>query len=239
LELRYYIDDSEDLDSDDDDGDALVNFLALRVEKTKNNNLDTLSNAYKPHDEAEEKKFIVIEFRSDKDFKNLIANFEKTSFLKAYVSDAQIHANDVKQYCRTLIDDSKKEQWQRLKSAMSPAAARTGFLAGKKDDDIVLVYPFGDDGREVDAAAQGLTELQCVDSAATEADGKSEGDATVELTAKVYEEEPSIETDASNEKGKGNAVKSRAVFQICVADVTRLEPGEYLNDTLIDFWMHW
>jgi len=235
LELKYYLDETEDLDNDEDDGDTVVNFLALRVKKTKDNKLDTVTNAYKPDGNVEEKRFIAIEFRSDKDFKNLIANFASTPSLNAFISGAQLEKADAaRAFCKTLIDDSKKEQRQRLQSSSSLAEERTGFLAGKKNEDVVLVYPFGDDGEEVDAAALGLTELACVIHARS--DEKARGEGTFESTTGQTSTDSN---EDSNEKGNGNGVESRAVFEIKVADFLRLEPEIYLNDTLIDFWFHW
>jgi Ulp1 family protease len=48
------------------------------------------------------------------------------------------------------------------------------------------------------------------------------------------------ETSENAKANSSKKTKSRAhSLTICEEDNERLQPGEFLNDTLIDFWMQW
>ena len=110
---------------------------------------------------------------------------------------------------------------------------------------MLLVYPFAENTKVIDAAARGLTEANCAflkadnlmsydesESSSMEVESKpsvlseSEG-ATL---AAMVENPPAL---AANTNQRGDFVMIR------VKDYDRLDPGEWLNDSLIDFWMQW
>jgi hypothetical protein len=85
------------------------------------------------------------------------------------------------------------------------------FIGVKKQNDILLVYPFAGDKEMIEKAADTLNE------------------------AKANPIPYSVSRGAIK-KGKGNR---QHYVTVVVEDYERLYPGEWLNDTLIDFWMRW
>ena len=136
----------------------MTNFLSLRIEKSQENGLLTLSNAYKPDGSDPERRFVVIEFRSDDEFRELIAAIKDTEVLQPFISTGtKLTADSKKEYCRSLEEDNKKAAKRRRKKGIKPP--RTGFLAGKGDEDTLVTYPFAGDADAIDNAARGLMEL--------------------------------------------------------------------------------
>jgi hypothetical protein len=113
-----------------------------------------------------------------------------------------------------LIDDSEDKGKKRRRLSVNLKEKRTGFLAGRGSNDILLVYPFNGDKTMIENASVGLKEAAS-----------------------------NPNCNVVNESQQGTVVEgsSRAHYlTICVSDFERLEyETEYLNDTLIDFWMQW
>ena len=87
----------------------------------------------------------------------------------------------------------------------------TNFFVGKKEThDILIVYPFKWDNKEIEATVSDLNELSYKGTYANQ--------DTTEITSRV--------------------VRLRATM-IRVEDYDKLEPGVWLNDALVDFWMQW
>ena len=113
------------------------------------------------------------------------------------------------------------EEWERN------LGTKMAFLRDRQLDDILLVYPFGGDPKGLETAAEGLHEagtLLC-SGAGEQKDAEAEAEAA-----------------ANNEEGIHPVPKSRHrahYLTIRVQDYERLDPGEFLNDSLIDFWMQW
>ena len=86
----------------------------------------------------------------------------------------------------------------------------------------MIVFPFGGDEKEIDLCAAGLGELNSpLLSAAMDPVG---GDATAE----------------TEEVGVNKTAYSRVnSITIRKKDLAKLEAEQWLNDTLIDFWMEW
>jgi hypothetical protein len=100
----------------------------------------------------------------------------------------------------------------------SQAQAFVGGLAGGKDDDVLVVYPFDGDEQLIEKAAEGLKEASGV--------GPYNGDSSPEAVGDAME----IETKTG---------ERHHFLTVRVEDYKRLEPGIFLNDTLVDFWMRW
>merc|ERR1711968_251740 len=113
------------------------------------------------------------------------------------------------------------------------------FVRGLAADHLLLVYPFDENVDRIEQAAEGLTEASAKvplvgdDTTDTNSDDDSEkGCASVAGTKLPNsDQDPGIETTTK---------KKRAHFvTLRVDDYTRLDPGEWLNDSLVDFWMQW
>lgn len=119
------------------------------------------------------------------------------------------------------------------------------FLDGRKGETVLLVYPFAGDTEVIDAAAIGLTEANCAalkaesikpngasEPNSVEGESKTSAlrDSEVAPLATMPENPPAV---AANTNQRGDYVMIR------VKDYDRLDPGEWLNDSLIDFWMQW
>lgn len=253
-ELKYYVHKFAD-ESDEPVGDDLevTHFLALRVKKNEKNGLKHLSNAYIPDGNDLKKKFIVVEFRSEKDFDDMRKLMQLDGTVQAFVlEESRLNAHQAKNYCKSLLADSDLERQRRF-SAPSLSKTKSGFLAGRGPNDVLLVYPFGVDAKDIDNAADELKELSCLlipeSSSASAASDVVEEDIGRDPTLRACETDYA-KLDSSSEKEnevedpddktqEDSGEESRAVLEFSVSTFERLEPGVYLNDTLIDFWCQW
>jgi hypothetical protein len=222
-EMKFHI------ESESDGEEDLSSFLALNVKKSNTNGLTKLSNCYKPDCSDPSKRYIVIEFRNDDDFRKLLDLFRSHKYTEALVNSLEeLPARQAKEYCQALFEDSEKAKKRRFRVSLS--CERTGFLEGKVDTDVLLHYPFDyHDQTFIDLQAKGLRyELSEVIGV------PSVNENLCESTVLMNDFGPQGDSESALA-----IKKSRFSLQVTVADFERLEPGEYLNDTLIDFWLHW
>jgi Ulp1 family protease len=101
---------------------------------------------------------------------------------------------------------------------------------------VYLVFPFG--SAEVDTAGDGLNELGSASMfKSVDAFGRD-----TNTGSKIYDGEEGMGLNSSHDDKAGSSKKfnSRTHFlTIDENDYKRLQPGEYLNDTLVDFFMQW
>lgn len=221
----YFIDNTVDVTGRQTNGDTDIepgSFIALKAQKTKSNGLSSV-NSYVPGDSNEEKGFVVAEFRSDADIATFMRVVQENKFLSPFFSkESRLKCHNVDLYSKALVADAKKEALSRNKKVKS--SKRVGFLAGKASDDLLLRFPFGENPRLIDAAAKDLSEFEgfcCTDT--------NEDEAGLELYKDVLSQIGPVEGDT----------RRRHHVEIRVEDFDRLEPGVYLNDTLIDFFLQW
>jgi hypothetical protein len=89
------------------------------------------------------------------------------------------------------------------------------------ENKLLLVYPFDIDETLLSEASRGLLELG--------------GDLL-----DVKEDDPSVEDQLNEDYVTKGTTKPRTHHvTIRDEDYERLSPGQFLNDTLVDFWMHW
>jgi hypothetical protein len=236
-EVKYFCqaDENGDLSKKTDEEVEPLTFISMRVTKTKDNGLDAYSNVYKPSEQnqVEERRHVVVEFRSDaecdsflesiREFPTWIAYFDVASHLEPSVTE---------RYSMSLVNDSKKEAKRRSRKV--GLHQRSGFLAGRKDDEVLVCYPFPADSEELDAAANGLGELSGASLHGSEENSDSREDSNSTSPGQAKASSGGADDEAAAEK------RRRAHYlEIRVEDFERLEPGEFLNDTLIDFFMQW
>ena len=117
-----------------------------------------------------------------------------------------------------------------IDSFLSPLVAAK-VIDKKKDEENILTFPFGGDKAEIDQAARGLDYLgklpdtvdtgSASDGEASDTDGGGTG-------------------KAGGGQGTAGKLQGRAHFvTVRAGDYRRLDPGEFLNDTLIDFFIQW
>jgi Ulp1 protease family, C-terminal catalytic domain len=250
-ELKYFlVDDADgaiDVDVDDDLEQDHLSFLFLKFNKTC-----VVSD--KPSSQGPDTHDVLIEFRSDTDIKELLKVVEIVGSMAAFTNDgAKLNVARAKDYGKVLLEHSQKETERRF--TMGKSDKNSTFLQGKDENDTLLVYPIaGGDPVKIDAAADGLNELRGPTggddddddvvpiapvtarsaAAATKScsDASSSDDGTTDPAVSIEE--------AAAQQGTA-AVKSGRTHNVTiqVGDYMRLEPEEYLNDSLIDFWMRW
>jgi hypothetical protein len=114
------------------------------------------------------------------------------------------------------------------------------FVAGRAEDDVLLVYPFDGDTDEIEGAATGLNEAKGVNAIIGGVEAQKASDEESSFRNRGSEQD-ATEVSFSDEKQGIVSRKSerRHFLTIQVRDFERLCPGEFLNDTLVDFWIQW
>jgi hypothetical protein len=116
----------------------------------------------------------------------------------------------IRKYAGSLLADNRNRR---------RTTKRNAFLDGRPSDYALLVYPFGGDPTEIEKAADGLTEA---------AGAMKIGEAVTLATPSECEDD-----------GDGKSRHRAHFVTITVEDYDRLDPGEWLNDSLVDLWMQW
>jgi len=247
-EMKYYLDDDSPGDSSggstgDACSDDQITFIAMKVVPNKENKLECYKDSYgqKVKSTANEDKrgtcgkefckgYIVLEIRNDADFKEKLPTLrENNEILQVFLgNDSKVSPSESEKYIFALREHSERERVARL--ATSPRTTRrrsrlgtTGPNAEKRK--VILVYPFvgGDD---VEKAAEGLMEEM--------------GDIVEYSEDGIFHNLSAADQQLSTEQLQAEATSGRTHFlSITREDRDRLEPGEFLNDTLVDFWMRW
>lgn len=264
-EMYYFLADKNDDESDLDDsthaefssGSDAMSFLAMRIEPNERNNLDKFSSAYLQSTDGikkkdlELKKYIVVELRSDVEFEtNMLQDLRKNQILGAFLDEeSQLKKRQAKKYIGSLLEDDRKDRQSRAASSRKPktrsATRNADAKAASEDNKTMLVYPFQAEAQVFDDACKNLTEV-----GGKVITGRSEDDGTNQWD-NPQEEQPS--SAAASETGAATSDDDAAASTAASAapsgrthyltirneDMDRLEPGEFLNDTLIDFFMRW
>jgi Ulp1 family protease len=248
-EVKFYLagdtSDNEEASVKSSDDSESMSFLAMKVDISKSSSF-RYPNHYKPNGRDLPKGYILVEFRSDTEFTELLQIVEGIRSLSPYFDkQAQLTTKTAESYCKPFIKDSNNERTMSRNSMGSPTSrSKQGFLAGRKEEDILLVYPFDGDDELIEKSAKGLNEASTGDS--YNADSSPEKAVVEAMEIDNADLEVSDEGKASigrSDKGEAEPetkTRGRAHFlTVRVEDYDRLEPGEFLNDTLIDFWMQW
>jgi hypothetical protein len=210
--------------------DTIDFFIAFRIIKRTANILGSLST-YSGIDNDFKKGYIVVELKNRMDYQQVVQQLKLVAEL---CIDESSHLDDtnMSNYCQSLSSDSNKS-FERRKSL----TAQFTFLEGKTEGDILLVYPFAGDISEIDKAADGLKEA-----------GGSIKNSKQDQAILISEKENSNNARSTISHPEVPTVIDQAVIPaitrghfltIRFADFSRLEPKEYLNDTLVDFWFQW
>ena len=266
-ELRYFLAE-QDEESDGEEslrqtvssgGDGL-SFLAMRIAPTKDNGLESFSSAYlQSIDENDnDKKYIVVELRSDDEF--VVALDEKLrahAVFGGYFSEqSRLGRDQAKYYSSALIEDDRKDKQKRA-SMPGKRNTRSSTRASKAKSDseghkIHLVYPFDAEEDFLENACKDLHELggkfpvasndgaglNWVGPASRNEENSSSDSSTFAAAASASDDnDEGLSTSAAFAPSKAST--RTHYLTIRQDEIERLEPGEFLNDTLIDFFMRW
>lgn len=135
--------------------------------------------------------------------------------------DSEIEFYDRERYAKALTDDQQKER----KEQMSSKSNHSGN--GNKKNSALVVYPFGVDETVLSEAASGLKELG----------GDSLGVENVTVGDKTNQPAGVEMQDINN--GDNSNGETCDLLTIKDEDIERLCPGQFLNNTLVDFFMRW
>lgn len=219
-EIKYCLD-----EEDDNTAAEQITFIAFKLSYSEryllsrealqtlrvSGNFDAAKDIYS--------SFFSCEVRDDTDFKEKLPKLRENQILGIYLEpDSKVGPENADLYISVFKKHTESERLARLSA--SPRRLRrsarvkssTATISSEAKQKIILVYPFVG-GDSIEKAAKDL-KLSSVD-----------------------EKRLSIEELTSLQK---EATTGRAhILTITGEDRDRLEPGEFLNDTLVDFWMRW
>jgi len=205
-------------------------FVAIRVTPAQSNNLATYPNHYKPESEdaPNKSRYVVLQFRIDGDFEDFRTKMH--DHLSGILPPGEIAKEEAFSFAEALVDDS-----QRMATSRRAMENQSAFIKGRNDDSVLLVYPFAGDSAEIEAAANGLQEP----SGKLSSDA-SDDESEEEETSKMQSSNTAAGDVADSKEEAVSKVKVRQHYvTLRVKDYERLEPQEWLNDSLVDFWMQW
>ena len=130
--------------------------------------------------------------------------------------DSEIEYYDLERFAKAIFDDRQKEQKMSRSN-------RSGN--GNKKNSALVVYPFGVDESVLSEAASGLKELG----------GNSLGVENISAVNNTNQPADVEMQDTDNDED--NHISD--LLTIKNDDIERLCPGQFLNDTLVDFFMRW
>ena len=157
----------------------------------------------------------------------MIEQMKQNETLKTWFDcNPEIEFYQLKEYTAALIKDTEKENNIRRRSTrLSRASAKKKSNTSEKPK---LVFPFKADEEEFHAAASDLNELK---------EARELASAANERAPILPQDSDLNDPQSETEKVKGSA--RTHYITIREDDIERLEPGEFLNDALVDFWMKW
>jgi len=139
------------------------------------------------------------------------------------IPSSKIVFDDLDDSTTVLVEDSTKEREQRMKESEKSKRKKK-----ESENKLLVVYPFGVDEATLSEAASGLKELG----------GDLLGlDDMGDTKPPAASAKQGVHSDVEDD-GKGKSSRTHYV-SIHDDDVKRLCPGEFLNDSLVDFWMRW
>lgn len=259
-ELKYFVEGDEEYPANDTVEPMTV--ISFRIKPTDKNNFKKYSNAYTQEDtedeERNDRRYISVEVRDADEFKVIIVfkpspaacmNSQKSNVspfqsrlqdmllkmrehkpLEIWCNESsEIPFDDLAKYTKALQEENRKERERRRSVGRR---TRSGGNKQKKDGDdkLLLVYPFDTDQATLTEAASELKELG----------GDSLGVESAHDAGQLLGAAPHDQADGGDiTNRKGNSSSRTHFVTIRQNDKERLSPGQFLNDSLVDFWMRW
>jgi len=223
--LNYYVPEEDDNSESvlTDGVDDSMTIIAFKIKPTEENELTIYTQSY------DADSYITVEVRDTDQFLAMLEQMRVNPTLETFFCcDPKIEFYDLKEYTAALIEDTEKENNNRRRSTrLSRANAKKKSITSEKP---ILVFPFKADDDEFSTAASKLNELKL---AREQTSVESERASIQPQDSNLNESQGENE----NERVKGSA--RTHYITIRDDDMERLEPGEFLNDSLVDFWMKW
>jgi len=222
-------------DRDDDDALAGMSFIAISGSFSSNGvcSLDT-GGLDSEAGTVSRQQCIVVQALLKNDLIRFIDDMRSSSedAWKVFFTDSKISLpGDAMNIAKSLLQQPSPAEANMLRQRTAEADA---CVRNKDDDYTLLVYPFAGKRERIEAAAADLEELSGLpdpyddDIPFANQEGTSSDDDAAAAAAG---------NNGDQQLGKRRA---RSHFlTIRAGDFLRLDDGEYLNDTLIDFWMQW
>jgi len=132
-------------------------------------------------------------------------------------AESEFQYNDLEKYANALLEDSKKEEEERLQFVRVTRSRGRETKAKSAENNLLLVYPFDVDEAVLSGSAADFTELG----------------------GKLFGLEAGPPAQADNVGDNKKRPPRTHYITICEEDKDRLRPGQFLNDSLVDFWMRW
>jgi Ulp1 family protease len=155
--------------------------------------------------------------------------------LEGFCRGARIKLHDLDNYTKALVQDDKAEKAKRRKA---PSRTRKGKnKLSNAENKLLVVYPFEvaeEKLRNISSRFKELSgdRLGVAETVPYESTTEDEGEDAAQRNASDDEEDENTQV--------GHYGSSRSHYLTIREDeMERLEPGQFLNDTLVDFWMSW
>jgi hypothetical protein len=164
-EFKYYIagetgDNEEASVKSSDEPTAIMSFLAMKVDISESSSF-RYPNHDIPNGHNLPEGYILVEFRSDTEFTELLQIMKGLSSLRPYFDkQARLTTKTAESYCKPFNMDSNNGRRTMSRNGIGSPTSRSeqGFLSGRKEEDILLVYPFDGDDELIEKCAKGLNE---------------------------------------------------------------------------------
>ena len=259
-EMHYYLEDKNEDGSELEDellnsrsGSDATSFLAMRVHPSEKNGLSTFSRAYlqdSSHDTPQKdliKKYVVVEVRNDDEFeRKILDKLREHRHFGIFLEYGGLSRKQARNFTFALREDDKKDQRNRTaspKKRVTRSSTRSARLKSDREENkTILVYPFDAEEDVFDNACKDLTEIGGKIITGRDAVGKNIwSDALSDMDSIPSSKASSSDEDGATSTAATSTVSSGRTHYLTIRndDMDRLEDGEFLNDTLIDFFMRW
>jgi hypothetical protein len=195
-------------------------FFSVSVEPIPADRLDESRSTFAEKSSDTKRNLCVVKFGSDSDLKEVLECMKRS--LPDASRDTLKSSNARRVYGCLHDHDEKAEE----------ILASDDFVAGRRADSVLLVYPFDGDCNQMEEAAAGLPEA----SGGLFAQSAPPASKFVDHCEQLIPVAAVGNTDLAS---RGQSEPRRHFLTIQIRDFKLLKPRQFLNDTLIDFWIQW
>lgn len=150
--------------------------------------------------------------------------------LAVYCRDGPINFFDLDNYTKALVEDDKAEKAKRRSGPRTRSKGKSKVLSDSENK-LLVVYPFQTDEEQLQRISSELKELG--------GDRLGVDEVTDVEMEDALGEEAAVEEGGENNRAETGSSSWTHHISIREDDKERLEPGQFLNDAIVDFWMSW
>lgn len=151
--------------------------------------------------------------------------------LALYCMQGDIKFHDLDNYTKALVKDDNAEKAKRRSGPRTRSRGKNKVLSDSENK-LLIVYPFKAEEEHLQRVSSELKELG--------GDRLGVDEVIVDVAmADASEEDTEVEEGEENNRVESGSSSRTHYLSIRQDDKERLEPGQFLNDTLVDFWMSW